>query len=1594
MTQLTRIDTIVQFTNGSTDSWSDINVPVPSGAIVIDTVNKIMKEGDGTNLYASLPVCLDYNFAGVTSGAVVPVGGDLGDIAISKNSMYDSAVTKLADILATIATYQGVQTIQQTRIDGLSANNVVASVSQGVVDGTIVICMNGKYTVGSKTLTQFIADIAASLAYTGGMHIDDLVWYTDSGCTKKVDSQNNITENNTYYVKVNGFHDITELRNVDFGMSTAHANVAVTTNKGMATMSVLASIYGGANGDYFQSVAVDSSDNIICVGSTNSEGAGNPTYADALVVKFDTNLNILARKIYGGTGSEWFNAVTIDKLDNIICAGLTTSEGIGIQTYNNALIVKFDTDLNVVARKVYSGANHDVFQGVTVDLNNNIIAVGATMSEGKGSWDCLIIKFDINLAILFRKTYGGINYDQVASVVVDSQNNIICAGSTITEGTAAGIIDNALVLKFDSSLNILFKKVYGGSKAARFQGVAVDSTNNIICAGFTFSEGAGSPTFSDALVVKFDPSLNILVRKIYGGSAGSDLYNNIAVDSSDNIICVGYTYSEGTGSPTYSDCLVVKFDTNLNILDKKRYGGANGDYFQSVAVDSSNNIMCVGQTSSVGLGANEALILKLPVNIPAGTFTGTTLTGLTLADSNLTSANSATTLLVSNMTLQASALTLTASALTLAVSTITQTKDTMVVARANDATTLLTTIYASAGDDHFNASAIDSVGNVIAVGSSVVSGHHQGLVVKFSSSFTALARKLYSGATVNIFNSVVIDSSDNIICIGSTDSAGNGLTDALIVKFTSALNSIVAHRTYGSTGIDTFSDVVIDPAGNIICVGITTSEGSGLIDTLVVKFDVNLAILIKKRYGGVGNDVLTGIAIDASGNAICTGYTTSEGANSSGLVLKLDANLSIVLRKYYNSTVGTSTIFTAVVILSTGQICCSGYIGNGVSDRGLVVVFDSNINSVAAKVYGSATVGNTRFSDINKDSANNLICVGYTSTEGAGNSDALVVKFSSALSILGRKVYGSVGLDTDVGVVVKTNGDIIISGYGIVGSNETNAMVTLMPSSLPVGTYTNKFFTTMILTDSVLDINNDTATVNNSTLTLADSNLVLNNASMILSDASGSVVNDSTIMDANSNVFKVAIGELLTSGTTPLSFDITANDGIHTIGKTLGVNVLPSEILACLYGGAYGDQFFAVTVDSSNNIICAGSTASEGTGSPTYSDALVVKFDASLNILARKIYGGSIDSDVFYGIAVDSSDNIICVGTTASEGAGGDALVLKFDSNLNIVARKRYGGTGNDAFNSVAVDSSNNIICVGFTYSEGTGNPTYRDALVVKFDSSLNILARKIYGGALGEYFYKVNIDHHDNIVCVGASSSVGTAGSWDALIVKFDNNLNVLAKKIYGGANDDAFYGVAFDSLNNIICAGFTYNEGLSSPTNFHALIVKYDANMNILARKVYNGSGNELFTKVAVDKYDNIICAGYTTSEGAGLSDAFVVKFDTNLAIISRKRYGGTGNDAFNSVAVDSSNNIICVGYTNSEGAGANDALLIKLPSSMPAGTFVGTQLTNLTLSDSKLNIADSALIANPSNLNLTNSTLTIANSALTLAPSTLTQTRDIVR
>jgi hypothetical protein len=152
---------------------------------------------------------------------------------------------------------------------------------------------------------------------------------------------------------------------------------------------------------------------------------------------------------------------------------------------------------------------------------------------------------------------------------------------------------------------LLWAKRFGDGSDQYGAGVAADAAGNVIVVGsFNGSADFGggalvSAGASDVFVVKLDPQGNYLWAKRFG-DANDQTAESVAVDSAGNVIVVGEfrgTINFG-GSPLTSaggvDAFVVKLDPNGGHLWSKSFGDASGQAAQSVAIDAVGDVCITG----------------------------------------------------------------------------------------------------------------------------------------------------------------------------------------------------------------------------------------------------------------------------------------------------------------------------------------------------------------------------------------------------------------------------------------------------------------------------------------------------------------------------------------------------------------------------------------------------------------------------------------------------------------------------------------------------------------------------------------------------------------------------------------------------------------------------------------------------------------------------------------------------------------------------------------------------------------------------------------------------------------------------------------
>jgi hypothetical protein len=271
-----------------------------------------------------------------------------------------------------------------------------------------------------------------------------------------------------------------------------------------------------------------------------------------------------------------------------------------------------------------------------------------------------------------------------------------------------------------------------------------------------------------------------------------------------------------------------------------------------------------------------------------------------------------------------------------------------------------------------------------------------------------------------------------------------------------------------------------------------------------------------------------------------------------------------------------------------------------------------------------------------------------------------------------------------------------------------------------------------------------------------------------------------------------------------------------------------------------------------------------------------------------------------YDVAVDGSGNVIVAGAfTGTMDLGGgplvsagvyDVFLARFDATGAHQWSRRFGASGTDAANAVAVDGAGNITLTGsFQGSVSFGGPALTsrggdDIFVARFDAAGTPVWSRGYGTTRDDEGKDVASDASGSIAVTGhygaaidfGAGATGFVGSVDYFLLKLDMNGAYKWNRVAGSTNIDEGFGVAMDAAGNVVATGSffsTVNLGgsaLVSAGLSDAFAVKYDANGVHQWSTRFGVSGiSEAGQGIGVDASGAVVMTG--TDKGA-----FLVKYD----------------------------------------------------------------------------------------------------------------------
>ncbi|MFZ6052613.1 T9SS type A sorting domain-containing protein [Halocola ammonii] len=193
-----------------------------------------------------------------------------------------------------------------------------------------------------------------------------------------------------------------------------------------------------------------------------------------------------------------------------------------------------------------------------------------------------------------------------------------------------------------------------------------------------------------------------------------------------------------------------------------------------------------------------------------------------------------------------------------------------------------------------------------------------------------------------------------------------------------------------------------------------------------------------------------------------------------------------------------------------------------------------------------------------------------------------------------------------------------------------------------------------------------------------------------------------------------------------------------------------------------------------------------------------------------------------------------------------------------------------------------------------------------------------------------------DSTLIVVGSTTTNTSGLADIAVTKMTSGGEEIWSVIHGGFNNDFPSASIMLEDGSFVIVGTT-GSFTSSPSR-DVYLLKMDSEGEILWTNSYGGPETDEGTDIKLTPEGDFIISAYTESYGAGETDAWLFKTDSEGNLLWDQTFGGTEMDNALGVDLSPDGGYILTGGTRSFASGSEEDLwLIKTDS---AGTEIWTQ------------------------------------------------------
>ncbi|NQV16855.1 hypothetical protein HQ531_15430 [bacterium] len=355
------------------------------------------------------------------------------------------------------------------------------------------------------------------------------------------------------------------------------------------------------------------------------------------------------------------------------------------------------------------------------------------------------------------------------------------------------------------------------------------------------------------------------------------------------------------------------------------------------------------------------------------------------------------------------------------------------------------------------------------------------------------------------------------------------------------------------------------------------------------------------------------------------------------------------------------------------------------------------------------------------------------------------------------------------------------------------------------------------------------------------------------------------------------------------------------------------------YGGVNYDQGYDLIELASGDLAIVGFS---GSGDSGKADFHAAQLDAWGEMNWGSFHGGP-EFDQCYAVVEDSEGNLFLGGLSNSFGSGDpDYYVVKLTADGDEVWTQNYGYETYESGFDMILGPDNCILLAG-AYSSSEYSEL--DVGIIKLNSLGELLWQTHFGAEGDDVGLSLTQSYDDQILVAGWTNSTGP-GEENILLMKLNQSGELLWEKALGSSGVERCNALIQCSDGGLLLAGYQF---LGFEKNRDLYLLKTDAAGDLLWEASFGGQYNEVAHDIVECPEGGYVVAGTTESFSVGGNDGYLLKVNEHGEELWSKTFGGISHDYIQSVTIAENGDFIMAGYTYSQGNGLSDLFIIRTDS-----------------------------------------------------------------